>query len=105
MKRAGEPLEAVHPNPFEPPAALVIAASAGAPPGSESVYQYVEDNARGVTPEEENGEPALALSLLLIGQIAKLHAEEHPNPDLVKSFVDAYLIIIITIVSFQPCLT
>lgn len=73
--------------PCEPPAALRIAATAGAPPGAASVCQYVDENARAIAPEEELGEPALALSLLLIGQLEKLCSQPRPEPDLVRSFV------------------
>ena len=71
----------------EPPAALRIAATAGAPPGATSVCQYVDENARAITPDEELGESALALSLLLIGQLEKLHSQPHPEPELLRSFV------------------
>ena len=71
----------------EPPAALRIAATAGAPPGATSVCQYVDENARAIAPDEELGEPALALSLLLIGQLEKLHSQPHPEPELLRSFV------------------
>ena len=71
----------------EPPAALRIAATAGAPPGAASVYQYVDENARAIAPAEELGEPALALSLLLIGQLEKLCSLPRPESDLIRSFV------------------
>lgn len=70
----------------EPPAALRIAATAGAPPGAASVYQYVDENARAIGPDEELGEPALALALLLIGQLEKLCSQPRPEPDLIRSF-------------------
>ena len=93
MKRAGEPLNpeaASVPSAndaFAPPAALKIASHAGAPPGAESVYQYVENNAQSIAPAEEGDESSLALSLLLIGKINQLYTEEHPDADLVRSFV------------------
>ena len=74
--------------PVEAPQALQIAAGVGAPSGTESVYQYVDESARAIQPGEEASESALALTLLLVGQLGKLHdSKVPPDNSSYKTFV------------------